>query len=59
MQAYAWQFGYSILREIYNDFKEYTTEVNALRAINCKATKRTGYTELVIRNYQKRPKLAE
>ena len=42
------------IRELYSDFKKYTMQVNALRAINCKATKRAGHTELVIRNYEKR-----
>jgi DNA adenine methylase len=44
------------IRELYGDFKEYTNQVNALRAINCKATKRTGHTELLIRNYEKKDK---
>ena len=43
-----------LIRELYGDFKEYTNQVNALRAINCKATKRTGHTELLVRNYEKR-----
>lgn len=40
------------IRELYGDFKEYTKEVNALRAINCKGSKRTGHIELLIRNYE-------
>jgi DNA adenine methylase len=41
------------IRELYGDFKEYTNQVNAMRAINCKAKMRTGHTELLIRNYEK------
>jgi DNA adenine methylase len=41
------------IRELYRDFKEYTNQVSVLRAINCKATKRTGHTELLVRNYEK------
>lgn len=39
------------IRELYREFKEYTKEVNALRAINCKGSKRAGHTELLISNY--------
>ena len=41
------------IRELYRDFKEYTNQVSVLRAINCKATKRTGHTELLVSNYEK------
>jgi DNA adenine methylase Dam len=40
------------IRELYSEFKEYTNQVSVLRAINSKATKRTGHTELLIRNYK-------
>jgi DNA adenine methylase len=40
------------IRKLYGDFKEYINQVNALRAINYKATKRTGHTELLIRNHE-------
>jgi DNA adenine methylase len=42
------------IRELYSDFKEYTNQLSALRAINCKATKRTGHTELLVCNYEKK-----
>ncbi len=42
----------SFIRELYRDFKEYTSQVHATRAINCKATKRTGHTGLLVRNYK-------
>jgi len=39
------------IRELYVDFKEDTKEVEVLRAINCKGSKRSGHKELLIRNY--------
>jgi DNA adenine methylase len=39
------------VRELYSEFKENIIEVNVQRAINSKASKRTGHTELIIRNY--------
>lgn len=39
------------IRELYSDFATNTKEVSVLRAINCKASKRTGHKELVVRNY--------
>jgi DNA adenine methylase len=41
----------SLVRELYADFAKYTTEVGSKRAINCKASKREGHTDLIIRNY--------
>jgi DNA adenine methylase len=41
------------IRELYHDYKDNTIEVHALRAINCKGTKRTGHKELLIRNYNR------
>jgi DNA adenine methylase len=41
----------SFVRELYGDYHAHIKEVNALRAINCKGSKRTGHTELLIRNY--------
>jgi DNA adenine methylase len=42
------------IRELYGDFKEYTSQASALRAINCKTANRTGHKELLVRNYEKR-----
>ncbi len=43
------------IRALYSEFKEYTTQVSGvMRAVNSKATKRTGHTELLIRNYERR-----
>jgi DNA adenine methylase Dam len=42
----------TLVRELYSDFKEYMNQVSALRAINSKATKRIGHTELLVRNYK-------
>jgi DNA adenine methylase len=42
------------IRELYSDFKEYTKQVSALRTINCKAAKRTGHRELLLRNYEEK-----
>jgi DNA adenine methylase len=39
------------VRELYAPFAEYTVEVRSKRAINCKAAKRGGHTDLIIRNY--------
>lgn len=47
------------IRELYRDFKEYTSQASVLRAINCKPTGRTGHTELLVRNYEKEVVLAE
>jgi DNA adenine methylase len=38
-----------LVRELYASFT--ITEVNSKRAINCKASKRDGHTDLIIRNY--------
>jgi DNA adenine methylase len=39
------------IRELYSDFARNTVEVGSRRAINCKAAKREGHTDLIIRNY--------
>ncbi len=39
------------IRELYSDFMNYTKEVNVVRAINCRGSKRAGHKELLIRNY--------
>jgi DNA adenine methylase len=39
------------IRELYSEFKEDIIEVKVQRAINSKASKRKGHTELIIRNY--------
>jgi DNA adenine methylase len=39
------------IRGLYSDFMSYTKEVNVLRAINCRGSKRAGHKELLIRNY--------
>jgi DNA adenine methylase len=39
------------IRNLYKDFAEYTKEVDVVRAINSKASKRIGHKELLIRNY--------
>jgi|SRR5215472_11069384 len=39
------------IRELYSDFMIYTKEVKVLRTINCRASKRAGHKELLIRNY--------
>jgi DNA adenine methylase len=39
------------IRELYSDFMSYAKEVNVLRAINCRGSKRAGHKELLIRNY--------
>jgi DNA adenine methylase len=38
-----------LVRELYAPFA--ITEVDSKRAINCKASKREGHTDLIIRNY--------
>src|SRR6476661_5619183 len=38
------------IKELYSDFAEYITEVDAVRAINSKGSKRAGHKELIIRN---------
>lgn len=40
-----------LVRKLYEDYSGYTTKIHANRAINSKASKRTGHTELLIRNY--------
>jgi DNA adenine methylase len=40
-----------LIRDLYREYADYTVEVNALRAINSKGSKRTGHRELLIRNY--------
>jgi DNA adenine methylase len=39
------------IRELYSEFKDNIIEVKVQRAINSKASKRKGHTELIIRNY--------
>lgn len=41
----------NFIRNLYKDFAEYTREVDVVRAINSKASKRIGHKELLIRNY--------
>jgi DNA adenine methylase len=41
------------IKELYSDFAEYITEVDAVRAINSKGSKRAGHKELIIRNYSR------
>ena len=43
------------IRELYSDFATNIKEVSVLRAINCKASKRTGHKELLVRNYDNDP----
>lgn len=40
-----------LIRNLYKDFAKYTKELNVLRSINSKASRRMGYKELLIRNY--------
>jgi DNA adenine methylase len=40
-----------LVRELYAPFAKYTIEVDSKRTINCKALKREGHTDLIIRNY--------
>ncbi len=39
------------IRKLYKDFANYTEELDVVRAINSKASKRLGHKELLIRNY--------
>jgi DNA adenine methylase len=39
------------IRELYQNFSRYTKELDTLRSINCKGSKRVGHKELLIRNY--------
>jgi DNA adenine methylase len=39
------------IRNLYKDFVNYTEELDVVRAINSKASKRLGHKELLIRNY--------
>ena len=41
----------NFIRNLYKDFAQYTKEVDVVRAINSKASKRIGHKELLIRNY--------
>jgi DNA adenine methylase len=43
----------SLVRELYAPFARNTLEVDSKRAINCKAAKREGHTDLIICNYTK------
>jgi len=40
-----------LVRELYAPFAKHTIEVCSKRAINCKASKRGGHADLIIRNY--------
>jgi DNA adenine methylase len=40
-----------LVRELYAPFANHTIEVGSKRAINCKAAKREGHTDLIIHNY--------
>ena len=40
-----------LVRELYAPFATSTMEVDSKRAINCKASKREGHSDLIIRNY--------
>jgi DNA adenine methylase len=39
------------IRKLYTNFSDLTVQIDARRAINSKATERSGHTELLIRNY--------
>jgi DNA adenine methylase len=39
------------IKSIYKDFAKYTKEVDVIRSINSKASKRVGHKELLLRNY--------
>ena len=41
-----------LTRELYSGFAQYFKEIKVSRAINCKASKRTGHKELLISNYR-------
>ena len=40
-----------IIKNLYNEFSPYILKIDANRAINSKAAKRSGHPELLIRNY--------
>jgi hypothetical protein len=40
-----------LVRELYASFSRNIIKLGSKRAINCKASKREGYTDLIIRNY--------
>jgi DNA adenine methylase len=40
-----------IIKELYSDFAKYIVEVDVVRSINSKISKRRGHKELIIRNY--------
>lgn len=42
----------SYIKNLYKDFAKYVQELDVVRAINSKASKRSGHKELLIRNYQ-------
>jgi len=39
------------IRDLYREYSKYLTSVDALRIINCKASRRKGHKELIIRNF--------
>src|SRR5919197_749036 len=41
------------IRELYSDFAKYIVEVDVIRSINSKGSKRAGHKELIIRNYSR------
>jgi DNA adenine methylase len=41
----------AFVRELYSGYSNGTVEIDALRSINSKATRRSGHKELLIRNY--------
>jgi DNA adenine methylase len=41
----------NLVGELYSDYAKYTKEVDSIRTINYKRSKRGGHTELIIRNY--------
>jgi site-specific DNA-adenine methylase len=40
-----------LVRELYAPYASNIIEVDSKRAINCKAAKREGHSDLIIRNY--------
>jgi DNA adenine methylase len=42
------------IKDLYSDFAKYIVEVDTIRAINCKGSKRAGHKELIICNYSNR-----
>ncbi|MEP6576014.1 MAG: DNA adenine methylase [Nitrososphaerota archaeon] len=40
-----------VIRKLYNEFSSFLVQIKANRAINSNASKRTGHSELLIRNY--------